>query len=1182
MAKPIKWVNGQLELFNDDDYNELLTNINLEVGVDVQAYSPILDQISTPTETGYVKLTNGSTVVDIVQGDTSSTPDTLVERDALGQIATTAVDMGNGVYGKMFWNSDDGTVDVTLLDGSVLQLGQEEHIRAKNISGQTISNGQLVVLTGSQGNTPTVELAVSDASAISGKTIGMATTDIHNNNVGYITIRGLVRFLNTSAYTEGTVLYLSTTPGAFTNVRPTAPNHEVVVGIVTRQHATNGTVYLRIINSFNLGELHNVRTDTVVDKDILKYNGVIWSPGRVSYTELSNIPLTFTPSAHTHTTADITNLSSYTGFDARYYTETESDGRFAPLVHTHTTADITNLSSYTGLDSRYYTESEVNTLLLDKEDVGVAASIISAHELALDPHPQYMTETEGDGRYRRLNVEISYTELSNIPLTFTPSAHTHTTADITNLSSYTGFDARYLTESEADARFAGISHNHTTADITNLSSYTGFDARYYTESEADARFAGISHNHTTADVTDLASYTGFTNYYTKTRTDGKYIPLTEKGAANGVATLDANGKLPTSQLPPLAVSDTFVVASEAAMLALTAQRGDIAVRTDINQTFILSAEPATSLANWQQLLSPSTGVTSVFGRTGAVSAQYGDYSFSLLSGTPTTLSGYGITDAAPLSHVGSSGASHGTVTTSVAGFMSAADKVKLDGISAGAKSDHGALSGLADDDHTQYYNSTRLGAYTGFDSRYYTETETNTLLSAKENVGVAASLLSTHTSASDPHPQYLTQTEGDGRYRRILDSIDWSDIVNTPSTYTPSAHTHTTADITNLSIYTGFDARYYTELEADGRFAPISHTHSTADITNLSSYTGFDTRYYTETESDARFSLIGHTHTTSDITDITQAGIDFITAPDVAAQISLLGLGTAAFYDTGTTGTSVPLLTGYNYWTNNQVIKKTIPSIELHSASSTKRYAIDANISDSVDGGFRVKWWNGSSYNNILTVTQNGIGNTPIGIVNSSSGAFTDLTVYDSTEFYSAAILRSVEFGGYTGSLQFENSTGTVNRRISVKDSSNDITLFSSSGAAVTSFRDSGDISAAGKIESSKGIGVNQTYANPSFSTGPVIIYKSNGDFQSIEYTGSTNSQIELYSDDATRGNFCLSIYNSTAATRSFNIVDHNTGARLASLVAVTAGNTRVINVVSNGSVCILSGNFLFTGDQRG
>lgn len=90
------------------------------------------------------------------------------------------------------------------------------------------------------------------------------------------------------------------------------------------------------------------------------------------------------------------------------------------------------------------------------------------------------------------------------------------------------------------------------------------------------------------------------------------ISLSEKGAANGVATLDINGQIPTSQLPALAVSDVFTAASQAAMLALTAQRGDFAVRTDIGSTFVLAAEPATTLSNWVLLSTGATGtVTSV-------------------------------------------------------------------------------------------------------------------------------------------------------------------------------------------------------------------------------------------------------------------------------------------------------------------------------------------------------------------------------------------------------------------------------------------------------------------------------------------------------------------------------------------------------------------------------------------
>jgi hypothetical protein len=94
---------------------------------------------------------------------------------------------------------------------------------------------------------------------------------------------------------------------------------------------------------------------------------------------------------------------------------------------------------------------------------------------------------------------------------------------------------------------------------------------------------------------------------------------TQKGAVSGIASLDGSGLIPTSQLPALAITTTQVVNSQANMLALTAQTGDIAVRTDVNKSFILTASPASTLGNWQELLTPTDSVLSVDGNTGAIS-----------------------------------------------------------------------------------------------------------------------------------------------------------------------------------------------------------------------------------------------------------------------------------------------------------------------------------------------------------------------------------------------------------------------------------------------------------------------------------------------------------------------------------------------------------------------------------
>ena len=79
----------------------------------------------------------------------------------------------------------------------------------------------------------------------------------------------------------------------------------------------------------------------------------------------------------------------------------------------------------------------------------------------------------------------------------------------------------------------------------------------------------------------------------------------KKNAVNGYAGLGSDGKILTSQLPLIAINDTFVVASQAAQTALTAEVGDVAVRTDLTKTFILKTSPATVFANWQELLTPA-------------------------------------------------------------------------------------------------------------------------------------------------------------------------------------------------------------------------------------------------------------------------------------------------------------------------------------------------------------------------------------------------------------------------------------------------------------------------------------------------------------------------------------------------------------------------------------------------
>jgi hypothetical protein len=157
--------------------------------------------------------------------------------------------------------------------------------------------------------------------------------------------------------------------------------------------------------------------------------------------------------------------------------------------------------------------------------------------------------------------------------------------------------------------------NHT--GTQTASTVSDFDTQVRTSKVTDLAAPTGSFSMNSQKITSLGTPTSSTDAATKAYAD-LMIPLTQKGVANGVAELDADGLVPTHHLPALSITTTQVVSSQAAMLALTAQTGDVAVRTDVNKTFILTATPASTLGNWQELLTPTDSVLSVDGLTGAV------------------------------------------------------------------------------------------------------------------------------------------------------------------------------------------------------------------------------------------------------------------------------------------------------------------------------------------------------------------------------------------------------------------------------------------------------------------------------------------------------------------------------------------------------------------------------------
>ena len=159
--------------------------------------------------------------------------------------------------------------------------------------------------------------------------------------------------------------------------------------------------------------------------------------------------------------------------------------------------------------------------------------------------------------------------------------------------------------------------NHTGTQVASTISDLDATIKSYKVTDLTAPTTAVSVN--SQKITNLATPTASTDAATKAYAD-LMVPLSTVGVANGVAPLDSSGKVPLDHIPATAIAEVFVVSSEAAMLAISGVGvGDIAIRTDVNKSFILRVTPGTTLSNWNELLTPTDAVLSVDGQTGAVS-----------------------------------------------------------------------------------------------------------------------------------------------------------------------------------------------------------------------------------------------------------------------------------------------------------------------------------------------------------------------------------------------------------------------------------------------------------------------------------------------------------------------------------------------------------------------------------
>jgi hypothetical protein len=204
--------------------------------------------------------------------------------------------------------------DKTKLDSITVDRATLTVAPVRNNSGVSIPKGSAVYVTGSSGTTKTVALADASVEATAANTLGLALDTIPDNSDGLIVTEGPLSGLDTSALTEGQLIFLSETTGALTSTRPTQPAHGVVLGWCVKQGSgASGIIYVKVDNGVELDELHDVLiTNPAQGQVIRRASDGLWKNAVLAAADISGLGSLATQSGTFSGTSSGTNTGDQT------------------------------------------------------------------------------------------------------------------------------------------------------------------------------------------------------------------------------------------------------------------------------------------------------------------------------------------------------------------------------------------------------------------------------------------------------------------------------------------------------------------------------------------------------------------------------------------------------------------------------------------------------------------------------------------------------------------------------------------------------------------------------------------------------------------------------------------------------------------------------------------------------
>ena len=373
----------------------------------------------------------------------------------------------------------------------------------------------------------------------------------------------------------------------------------------------------------------------------------------ISYTALANVPATFSPSAHTHSTTDVVSFTAAAAAAAPVQSVAGRSGAVSLAV-----ADVSGLAAVASSGSYTSLQNVPATFAPQAHTHGTADITGFTGSFAAGNHTHDAAAiTSGVLELARIPT-IGYTALSGVPATFAPQAHTHSTADVVGLTasfSQVGHSHDYvrilngLTGTVTIAGGAGVTVSTASSSITiSAGGGGGGGSANIVEATTAAGFPATGASSTLYVATDVSRvYRWSGSVYVEVGSGGGTAG-TLLAAPTGLTASAGNAQVLLQWTPPAGIITTYTVQQSLDGVTWTTMEGVIAEENVASNFVVL-----TGLTN---------GTSYRFRLAGVNGAGRGDYSTASDAVTPALVTRLSLAGTRP-SNLASGTTSNGYTLT---------------------------------------------------------------------------------------------------------------------------------------------------------------------------------------------------------------------------------------------------------------------------------------------------------------------------------------------------------------------------------------------------------------------------------------------------------------------------------------------------------------------------------------